>query len=421
MQLATAQTGALIGLAAAALTVGGLLLSGPRREHKALDFAMAVGLLSWMVFLVWQVRFSPQPPGAVDEFIEHMAYQLCVAAACELALTGARLGRRFTVTAWALQIAGGGAVLLAWTGSGQDEWFRLWERLNAVVLGSFLLVLVVRWPVYRRERALPAALLSMGLLVFCVLADLWHHPTSRLGTAGMFIYPSVLFALWFLVSARRRARAAEAAVHDSGLDRQRIAQDVHDGVGSHLVSILSSLDLKNPEQRALALSLEQCLLDLKITVDSLSLDSPSLLESLAMLRYRIQPSLQRLGIALQREVEDLPALDALPPLALTHTLRIVQEAIANVMRHAGATRLRVSCRHLPEAGRIELRVVDDGRGMATPPDAEGAPAGRGLTGMRRRAEEAGLLLTLRSVPGQGTSVELGIPLLEVRAVASGAM
>jgi signal transduction histidine kinase len=407
MQLETAQTWALIGLAAAALTVGGLLTAGSRREHRALDFAMAVGLLAWMVFLVWQVRFSPQPPGAVDEFIEHMSYQLCVAAACELALTGALLGRRLTGGAWALQVAGGGAVLLAWSWSGQDEWFRLWERLNAVVVGSFLIVLLVRWPVYRREHALGVALLSMGLLVFCVLADLWHHPTSRLGTAGMFMYPSALFALWFLVSARRRTRTAEASW---GVDRQRIAQDVHDGVGSHLLSILTSLDPKNPEQRALALSLEHCLLDLKITVDSLSLDSPSLVESLAMLRYRIQPSLQRLGIGLQWDVEELPELDALPPLALTHTLRIVQEAVANVMRHADATRLLVSCRHLPEADRIELRVVDNGRGMTAPLETEADARGRGLTGMRRRAHEAGLELHLRSASGQGTSVEIRIPL-----------
>ena len=402
-----AQTGPLVGLVAVVLTVGALSVSGRRREHKGVDLGMTLGLLAWMVFLVWQARFSPQPPGAIDEFIEHMGYQVCVAAACELALAGAQVGSRLTHLAWIAQVLGGGSILLAWSWSGDDGWFKLWEATNWVIVGSLLAMLATRWSAYRREKTVAIGVLSVALLLYCLFADFWHHPTSRLATAGMFIYPATLLTLWFMVSAHLRARAS-MAMHGLGeQQRRRIAQDVHDGIGSRLVAIISSLDPKNPEHQVLALSLEQCLLDLKITVDTLSQDSPCLTEGLAMLRYRVQPSLTRLNIHLHWDVEDHPALDRLAPLSVTHSLRIAQEAAANVLRHSEARRLEVTCRYDEQDNEVRLTLRDDGRGMA----AAGAAVreGRGLRGMQRRAQDAGLRLTITSEAGAGTTVQLGIP------------
>ncbi|MDM0025403.1 sensor histidine kinase [Variovorax saccharolyticus] len=408
MTVVASQAGPLLGLVAVVLTVAVLSISGRQREHKGLDLAMALGLLAWMVFLAWQARFSPTPPGPVDEFIEHMGYQLCVAAACTLVLTGTRIGGRLTWIVWVVQVAGGGAVLLAWTWLGHAGWFYVWEATNWLIVGAVLALLLWRWPSYRREKVVGTALLSVVLLLYCLVSDLWHHPTSRLAVAGMFIYPTVLVALWSLVTTQLRARAQAASRGLGDLQRQRIAQDVHDGVGSQLVSILSSLDLKNPEQQALAMALEQCLLDLKITVDTLQQDSPSLVEGLAMLRYRIQPSLGRLGVELHWKVEDHPALERLPSLSVTHSLRIAQEAVANVMRHAGASELTMSCRCLQDGHGVELQVVDNGRGMP-PASASARHQGRGLRGMQRRAEEAGLRLAITDAPGRGTAVRLTIP------------
>lgn len=402
-----AQTGPLVGLVAVVLTVGALSVSGRRREHKGVDLGMTLGLLAWMVFLVWQARFSPQPPGAIDEFIEHMGYQLCVAAACGLALVGAQASHRLTRLAWIVQVLGGGAILLAWSWSGDDGWFQLWEASNWIIVGSLLGMLASRWSAYRREKTVAIAIVSVALLLYCLFADFWHHPTSRLATAGMFIYPATLLTLWFMVSAHLRARASMAMRGFGEQQRRRIAQDVHDGIGSRLVAIISSLDPKNPEHQSLALSLEQCLLDLKITVDTLSQESLCLTEGLAMLRYRIQPSLTRLNVQLHWDVEDHPALDRLAPLSVTHSLRIVQEAAANVLRHSEAGRLEVSCRYDEAANVARLTLRDDGRGMPAPGAA--VREGRGLTGMQRRAQEAGLQLTISSEPGGGTTVQLGIP------------
>lgn len=183
---------------------------------------------------------------------------------------------------------------------------------------------------------------------------------------------------------------------------------MHDGVGSQLVAILSSLDLRQPDQKALAIALEQCLLDLKITVDSLQQETPSLLDGLAMLRYRIQPSLSRLGVELSWQLQDHEAIRRLPSLRVTHSLRIVQEAVANVLRHSDADRMTVICRYLPDPHEVELVVQDDGCGLPLASDERGR-VGRGLTGMRRRAQEAGLRLDIRSQPTLGTTVELRIP------------
>lgn len=402
------QFGPLAGLVAIFLTVSVLAVAGRQREQRGLDLVMALGLLAWMVFLVWQPRFAPQPPGPVDEFVEHMGFQLCVSAACGLALTGARVHGHLPWLVWTYQLVGGGGVLLVWTISGMPYWFDFWEATNWIVVGGVLAVLAQHWARRREQRTMGILLLSVVLLVYGLLADVWHHPTSRVAVAGMFIYPAALVGLWSLVSAQVRS---DLALHRIGLgeqQRQRIAQDVHDGVGSQLVAILSSLDMRHPDQKALALALEQCLLDLKITVDSLQQETPSLLDGLAMLRYRIQPSLNRLGVELYWQLEDHEAIRRLPSLRVTHSLRIAQEAVANVLRHSDADTMTVVCRYLADSDEVELVVQDDGRGLPLASDERGR-VGKGLVGMRRRAEEAGLRLSIRSQPTLGTTIELRIP------------
>jgi two-component system sensor histidine kinase UhpB len=84
--------------------------------------------------------------------------------------------------------------------------------------------------------------------------------------------------------------------------------------------------------------------------------------------------------------------------------RIVQEALNNITRHAGARQVRVelSCRGV----RPILRVIDDGRGF--PEDERGLGDGLGITGMRERARLAGGRLNISSVAGHGTVVELAL-------------
>jgi signal transduction histidine kinase len=81
---------------------------------------------------------------------------------------------------------------------------------------------------------------------------------------------------------------------------------------------------------------------------------------------------------------------------------IVSEALTNVVKHARASRARVTARRDGELLRCE--VADDGRGGASP------SAGGGLVGLRDRAEAAGGTLTVDSPPGAGTVVAAVLPL-----------
>jgi two-component system, NarL family, sensor kinase len=97
---------------------------------------------------------------------------------------------------------------------------------------------------------------------------------------------------------------------------------------------------------------------------------------------------------------------SLPPLAAAvevAVFRVVQEALTNVQRHAGATRVTVEVTVTGDLLRVEVR--DDGAGTLHP-----RPGGVGLVGMRERAAELGGCLDTESRRGHGTVVRLQLPL-----------
>ena len=84
-------------------------------------------------------------------------------------------------------------------------------------------------------------------------------------------------------------------------------------------------------------------------------------------------------------------------------LRVGQEALANVRKHAAAGSVAVLLRYEP--GQVSLEVTDDGQGF----DPAQVSAGYGLRGMRERLGQAGGLVQVRSAPGDGTCVRAEVP------------
>jgi len=189
-------------------------------------------------------------------------------------------------------------------------------------------------------------------------------------------------------------------------ERQRLMQDMHDGLGSSLISAIRSVEGGSMSDDKVSQVLKSCLDDLKLTIDSMEPLEDDLLLLLATLRYRLGPRLESSGVALQWQVQELPALDWLDPTSALHILRIVQESIANVLRHTRATEIRVATE--PEASGVRVSIEDNGQGF----DVEKALAGtggRGMQNQQRRAQAVGGEVSWRSGPG-GTLFTLWLPL-----------
>nr|WP_283254277.1 ATP-binding protein [Ramlibacter paludis] len=175
-------------------------------------------------------------------------------------------------------------------------------------------------------------------------------------------------------------------------------------MGSQLITTLEAVERGEP--RDIPGLLRGCLDDLRLLIDSLDPSEHSLQLALGNLRYRLEPRLRAAGIALDWEVQDDLSLPAAG--AGLQVLRIVQEAVGNAVKHAAATRLRVSL--LAEGNSLLLQVADNGRGIA-PPAGQAVPpsAQRGIAGMHTRARQLGGTLDVAS-DAYGTTVTLRLPL-----------
>lgn len=204
---------------------------------------------------------------------------------------------------------------------------------------------------------------------------------------------------WLALRLRRvwlwRRRRNPRPSREIQAERQRIARTLHDAVGSQLVNACMLLDSRQPQQRQVQDVLESCLLDLRLLVDSMDCDQSGLTDRLAVLRHRLQPVLDRRGIALHWQVPDWGVADLEAGATAQQIAAIAQEALSNALQHAHARQISLALEQ--QQGEWHLRIEDDGQGMATP------SAGQGLRCMAQRAREAGACL--QSGPGmQGRGV-----------------
>lgn len=208
-----------------------------------------------------------------------------------------------------------------------------------------------------------------------------------------------------LESNYTRMRHMEA-VRAIAEERERWLRDMHDGLGGQLVSTLALVESGDAPSTQVADALRDALDELRILIDSVDPDEPDLLVGLATLRSRLEPRLARAGLRFDWRVRDLPPLAGDGERVVLQTLRIVQEAITNVVKHAGATTITLASGERAGAdGRrgafVELR--DDGRGIAG-----ASRPGRGLRNMRARAAEIGARLDV-TTSATGSCVSVWLP------------
>ena len=216
----------------------------------------------------------------------------------------------------------------------------------------------------------------------------------------------------------------EHAQHAALQERQRIMRDIHDGVGSQLVGLLSLIGKGRASRAELREHANAALDELRMAVDAMQPVDGDLAAVLATLRYRLQPRLAATGVQVDWQVEELPTLDSLTPHMVLQIQRILLEAFTNVLRHAQATRVRVGARHQAAQPHrpghtpcLVLEIADNGVGMAGTAEA----GGQGLANMRARAQAIGALLEVKATPGQGTCVRIALPVQPPAATAEPAM
>ena len=189
---------------------------------------------------------------------------------------------------------------------------------------------------------------------------------------------------------------------------RRFSHELHDELGQSLTAVktnLVALDQEAPDKSRVTDCLR--LVDEAIgNVRQLSqLLRPTILDDFGLdagLRWLAEGFTHRTGI----EVEYRSTLEGrLPEETETHLFRIAQEALTNVARHSGASKVEITIE--PRGNEVQVCIRDDGRGL---PETNGKPAeGMGLTGMRARARSAGGDARIRSSPGRGVEIEIRVP------------
>lgn len=216
-----------------------------------------------------------------------------------------------------------------------------------------------------------------------------------------------------LLLLRRRLRLAEREFRAVLGERSRIAREIHDTLAQGYVGISVQLELLAELLRLR--KIEDAAKQLNATRELVREGLADARQSIWALRTPDSAE-ETLPVKLGRMVEQARSEDLtgrltvrgayrpLPAITERELLRVAQEAIHNVKKHAVASELSVRLEY--GEGTILLEVQDNGRGGAAPYTA-GFKAGHfGITGMRERAEAIGGTLQIESAPGQGTTVSL---------------
>jgi signal transduction histidine kinase len=206
--------------------------------------------------------------------------------------------------------------------------------------------------------------------------------------------------------AQLQQKAQEQAAME---ERQRIMRDIHDGVGAHLVSLLSLVRRGETDHAHLQDQLNAALDELRVAVDSLQPVHGDLVTVLATMRYRLQPRLQAAGLEVIWNVDPLPLMENLSPHMVLQVQRLLLEAFTNVLRHSNASQIEILARALRNPPRMLLVVADNGVGFDASLDRA---QGVGMASMRARAATIGAALRVAAAPGQGTRIELELQLPE---------
>ncbi len=313
-----------------------------------------------------------------------------------LGLSGWTLWRQRTVAAAVMPLALATAVL-----AGMHDYLVAW---NAEALALFL----PRWWVGQRIFLLhygaDLVLIAMGGLLtvrFIEALTSLESVNARLAELNETLESRVAQRERHLAENFERMAELERD-RAAAQERQLIMREIHDGLGSRLFTSLLRVERGDMDGAQIAGALRDCIADMRLALEVLSPDD-DFQAALGNFLFRWQTQMLEAQVMPRWSIDVPEDVLRLSRQAALQLLRIAQEALTNVLKHAGAKNVRIDLRQ--RGGHLELEVSDDGHGA----QPAGQGAGRGLANMRARAGQLGGTLELRSGDG-GTRVLLRLPL-----------
>ena len=310
--------------------------------------------------------------------------------------------------------------------SGVAQWGlrQPYVLICAIVVGGIVGLLLsahVQYSLYLADLALTR--FTQGLTVE-TLRTLWHWPLNSLFVSINLLSQRIkeyaeherLTVEWREQVLRQ---AGEAAAQE---ERNRIARDLHDSIKQQIFSISMSAAAAKAHMGGDEVSARDAVEDIQRSTKEAQIEMSALLQQLRSsplentnLREALQTQAQalgyRTGAQVQVEIDELPSSDRLLPGAQETIFRMVQEAFANIARHARANTIWLKITQHDDALHVEIR--DDGQGF----DFETVRKGMGLKNLYDRAASLQGHLTIQSSPGQGTTIQADIPLLDALPTA----
>nr|WP_246373157.1 ATP-binding protein [Lysobacter spongiae] len=322
------------------------------------------------------------------------------------------------------------ALAPAWMGHHRNLWFAAGGLCYYAAIAWFLLQ---AWRSKRPDALVLAACLLLPVLVsfhdFALFFGWVEGTTYWLSLTSVLTLVGIGFVLSYrFVTAMRRVegfnrelrREVDAATgelaatlsrqhalelaHGRAGERLQLVRDLHDGFGGTLVATIAQLEAapeETPKHRLVAI-LRDLRDDLRLVIDSTAREHADLLAQVAPLRHRLARLTENAGVDLRWHLLDLEGVE-LDSARTLDLLRLLQEALANALRHSGARRVDVRLRRV--GAMLQVSIEDDGRGLG----GTALPgSGAGMASMRLRAQRLGGALHI--VSGQaGTALHVRVP------------
>jgi signal transduction histidine kinase len=216
--------------------------------------------------------------------------------------------------------------------------------------------------------------------------------------------------------AQLLTQAREAGVLD---ERQRMAREIHDTIAQGLTGVITQLEaagnVRDPSELGRHLDNATRLARESLTEARRSVQG---IPPMPLERTRLPEAIADVATRWSG-VNEVPVqltttgnVEGLHPEIEVVLLRVVQEALANVARHARATRVGVTLSYMGDVVTLDVR--DDGIGFV-PANGNGVPTrgGFGLTAMRQRVDRVAGQLEIESEPGEGTAISVSVPAIPV--------